>query len=375
MPSSDFFLSDDDARLLRNMQQRIENLERQTAERFAPGMFQPYAAPARSSFWSDSHLEAIGELWTHSYPLNDLNTDGVVKDRNESSPLAGSLAAELSADNPQQGQIGGLQSEGSYSYYFPGKSKSRVALPLLSSRAKEFHCEIIFKAQSLPQKAILFYNGVFNTNGFGLGIESIFGTAGENLYFHYGSSKVNTSITISAETWYDVQVFATATQLKVVVAGLNPVTKVVTASTFSVAILAITAGATSAFIGSGDATSGYDFKGWIDEFSIYDGNIGETEVVNSYHDRYKTALDVLPPPGFVLADGTAVGRAKYDRLFKVVGTIYGSGDGSTTFNLPNMKNRVPLGRQSEALGAVLSRQFGASEPSLSLLNVNWLVKV
>ena len=41
------------------------------------------------------------------------------------------------------------------------------------------------------------------------------------------------------------------------------------------------------------------------------------------------------PSGYLLCDGSAVSRSTYSALFAVVGTTYGSGNGSTTFNLPN----------------------------------------
>lgn len=49
------------------------------------------------------------------------------------------------------------------------------------------------------------------------------------------------------------------------------------------------------------------------------------------------------PTGWLLADGSAVSRATYDDLFAVVSTLYGYGDNSTTFNLPNLKNRIAIG--------------------------------
>ena len=49
------------------------------------------------------------------------------------------------------------------------------------------------------------------------------------------------------------------------------------------------------------------------------------------------------PEGWLLCDGSAVSRTQYARLFQVIGTTYGAGDGSTTFNLPNLKGRVPVG--------------------------------
>lgn len=52
------------------------------------------------------------------------------------------------------------------------------------------------------------------------------------------------------------------------------------------------------------------------------------------------------PTGFLLCDGTAVSRTTYADLFAVTSTTYGVGDGSTTFNLPNLKGSVPVGRDS-----------------------------
>ena len=52
------------------------------------------------------------------------------------------------------------------------------------------------------------------------------------------------------------------------------------------------------------------------------------------------------PSGWLLADGSAVSRTTYATLYTALGTTYGSGDGSTTFNLPNLKGKVPVGRNS-----------------------------
>jgi microcystin-dependent protein len=53
-----------------------------------------------------------------------------------------------------------------------------------------------------------------------------------------------------------------------------------------------------------------------------------------------------PPTGWLLCDGAAVSRSTYATLFGIVGTTYGVGDNSTTFNLPNLKGRVPVGLDS-----------------------------
>lgn len=52
------------------------------------------------------------------------------------------------------------------------------------------------------------------------------------------------------------------------------------------------------------------------------------------------------PEGYLLCDGSAVSRATYADLFDVIGTTYGAGDGSTTFNLPNLKGKVPVGQDT-----------------------------
>jgi microcystin-dependent protein len=49
------------------------------------------------------------------------------------------------------------------------------------------------------------------------------------------------------------------------------------------------------------------------------------------------------PSGFLVCDGSAVSRATYDDLFAVIGTTWGIGDGSTTFNLPDLNGRVTAG--------------------------------
>lgn len=52
------------------------------------------------------------------------------------------------------------------------------------------------------------------------------------------------------------------------------------------------------------------------------------------------------PAGWLLCDGAAVSRTTYAALFAVIGTAYGVGNGSSTFNLPNLKGRVPVGRDA-----------------------------
>jgi hypothetical protein len=49
------------------------------------------------------------------------------------------------------------------------------------------------------------------------------------------------------------------------------------------------------------------------------------------------------PSGYLLCDGSLINRTAYSRLFNVISTIYGVGDGSTTFALPDLRGAVPRG--------------------------------
>ena len=49
------------------------------------------------------------------------------------------------------------------------------------------------------------------------------------------------------------------------------------------------------------------------------------------------------PNSWLLCDGSAISRIAYADLFEVIGTTYGEGDGSTTFNLPNLKGKTIVG--------------------------------
>lgn len=50
--------------------------------------------------------------------------------------------------------------------------------------------------------------------------------------------------------------------------------------------------------------------------------------------------------GFLLCDGSAISRTTYSALFSIIKETYGKGDGSTSFNIPNLKNRVVQGAPS-----------------------------
>lgn len=65
------------------------------------------------------------------------------------------------------------------------------------------------------------------------------------------------------------------------------------------------------------------------------------------------------PTGWLLCQGQAVSRTTYAQLFSVIGTTYGSGDGSTTFNLPDMRGRVAVGSDANSPGVKVGTKGAA----------------
>ena len=83
--------------------------------------------------------------------------------------------------------------------------------------------------------------------------------------------------------------------------------------------------------------------------------VGRTALDQALQDVKRYVDDALPigsyiqfagsqaPAGFLVCNGGAISRTTYSELFAVIGTTYGSGDGSTTFNLPNLTDRFLQG--------------------------------
>ena len=57
-----------------------------------------------------------------------------------------------------------------------------------------------------------------------------------------------------------------------------------------------------------------------------------------------------PPAGWILCDGSDVDRTIYAALFSVIGTIWGPGNGTTTFAIPDMGNRFAVGNGILGIG-------------------------
>lgn len=65
------------------------------------------------------------------------------------------------------------------------------------------------------------------------------------------------------------------------------------------------------------------------------------------------------PSNYFICDGSEKSRVDCKKLFNVIGTIYGTGDGSTTFNLPDYRDRVPVGLGNEDIFNTLGKTGGS----------------
>lgn len=65
------------------------------------------------------------------------------------------------------------------------------------------------------------------------------------------------------------------------------------------------------------------------------------------------------PDGFLICDGSAVSRATYSALFSIIADVYGVGDGSLTFNLPDLRQKFVLGKAASGTGSALGGTGGS----------------
>jgi microcystin-dependent protein len=73
----------------------------------------------------------------------------------------------------------------------------------------------------------------------------------------------------------------------------------------------------------------------------------------------------VAPQGWLVADGSEVSRTTYSALFQAIGTTYGPGDGTSTFNVPDLRGRVVVAVGSNGAVATLGQNEGNAEGSRS----------
>lgn len=88
--------------------------------------------------------------------------------------------------------------------------------------------------------------------------------------------------------------------------------------------------------------------------SLQDANVGNAPASSSTYwlpglpgtevtGVIKPYAGTVAPTGYLLCDGSAINRTTYAKLFTVCGTTYGAGNGTTTFNIPDMRGNTPVG--------------------------------
>lgn len=94
-------------------------------------------------------------------------------------------------------------------------------------------------------------------------------------------------------------------------------------------------------------------NGHIDEDNLEDGGVILSKLATSVANALVPVGTILPYGGasspnssWLLCYGQAVSRSTYSSVFAVIGTAYGVGDGSTTFNLPDLRGRTTVGNDS-----------------------------
>ena len=81
------------------------------------------------------------------------------------------------------------------------------------------------------------------------------------------------------------------------------------------------------------------------------------------------------PPSYFLCDGSAVSRSNYPDLYAVIGTTYGAGDGTTTFNLPNQpKGEMLSGSAATGQAGTLGQDIQYTGFTLSVPPGTWLLE-
>lgn len=93
--------------------------------------------------------------------------------------------------------------------------------------------------------------------------------------------------------------------------------------------------------------------------SDYLANDGSSLISGSSTGDIKLQGHTTLPTGWLLCDGSAVSRTTYSTLFGKIATNFGTGDGSTTFNLPDFRRKVPMGSGGSSSGTI-SNTVGSS---------------
>lgn len=124
------------------------------------------------------------------------------------------------------------------------------------------------------------------------------------------------------------------------------------------------------------------FMHWDSKLGVGFGKFRENGTVDAIGDIYHRNGKIVEPvgmmvmfaalsapAGWLVCNGSAVSRTTYADLFAVIGTTWGAGDGSTTFNIPDMRTRAPFGYSSGSSGFdSLNNSGGATSHAKTFAN-------
>lgn len=103
------------------------------------------------------------------------------------------------------------------------------------------------------------------------------------------------------------------------------------------------------------------------DLSVSSGNVTSGGAILDPIGSAKLWFSGSAPQGWLLLQGQAVSRTTYAALFALLGTTYGAGNGSTTFNLPDMRGRVPVGvATADTEFDSLGKKFGTKSHTLTV---------
>lgn len=88
-----------------------------------------------------------------------------------------------------------------------------------------------------------------------------------------------------------------------------------------------------------------DIKGEVYDIEAYENPIPTGSVI--------PFAGITAPEGFLLCNGQGVSRFTYAKLYGVIGDTYGAGDGTTTFNLPNLIDKFVQGGKLDTVGNII----------------------
>lgn len=117
-----------------------------------------------------------------------------------------------------------------------------------------------------------------------------------------------------------------------------------------------------------------NFRTQASDLRLQDSRIALLEAVQTIPSGLVAPIaSETAPTGWLECDGVAVSRSEFSELFNVIGTAYGNGDGSTTFNLPDFRGRFlrgwdhGAGNDPDAGGRTVSASGGVTGDNVGSL--------